>query len=147
MSSDPVHTRRQGICSACGTTFSKIYVDLCGECMKDDDKRFALIRTYLKDNEGATINDISEATGLSRGDVARFESSGRLMRTGGGYSFKQDSCTCSGVGVRCEYCRKQLASSVIDEYVARNDSSSSQPGESRQERVFYTRRVRRLEEE
>ncbi len=150
MTADPSSTDRQATCSSCGASFSRIYVSLCNECMKDDDKRFALIRDYLRTHAGATINDISEATGLSRGDVARFESSGRLMRVSGGFTMQQEHCTCTGSGPRCEYCRKQLASRVIGDYAARGESLPPKPGQEQPtegQRVFYTRRARRLEEE
>jgi hypothetical protein len=112
------------VCTSCGKLFPRVYVRLCSECVRDDDKRFELVRDFLRENQGSSIAEIAEATGLSRGDVSRFYGEGRLVEIdpgpGGG-----TSCTCAIERKRCGFCRRQLARQLDD---MRQDISSQPSG-------------------
>lgn len=132
-------------CASCGKLFPRVHLHLCSTCAGDQEARFRLIREYLVANEGASFNEIAQATGLSRGEVAKFYESGRLVSTGGDLLGAPQTCTCGGVGARCTYCRLKLARKFDD---PRSGDRRRTLGEiaaaaADKRRVHYVRRNRR----
>ncbi len=137
-------------CKACGKLFPKVYVPLCGTCVEVEDNRFNLIRDYLGINKGASVPEISDATGLSRGDILRFQSDGRLSTVERG--LEDGECTCAkGIG-RCDYCRKQLARDIQEQVdnprrtlVYQERPKRDNDGSDEKKRVTYVRRQNRID--
>jgi len=78
------------------TTGNKI----CRDCLIELDKDFIKIREYLYDNDGAGIEEVSEATGVSRKTILHLLKEERLIVGG-------DSSDGGGV-LKCEACRKPI---------------------------------------
>jgi hypothetical protein len=98
------------ICSACGKLFLRAYVPLCGSCVVNESNRFDLVREFLRDNPGASLSEMAEGTGLSRGEVARYHAEGRLVEVDPAREPSPLECSCTP-GKRCLHCRHQLARS------------------------------------
>ncbi len=126
-------------CSACGKLFPRVAMRLCVQCSLDEQNRFSLVREYLLENDGAPLAEIARETGVPTSDVRRFCDGGRLIEMTSG----MDSCSCSGVGNRCRYCRSRLSNSFRDMEAAMR-SEQSDPEESG--RTSYVRRIRRVGE-
>jgi hypothetical protein len=114
------------ICNACGKLFARAYVKLCKECVVNEEHRFMLVREFLRDNQGTSIAEIAEATGLSRGEVARYYSEGRLVDVDPGSGITQTACTCETEGRRCAFCRRNLAEK-FDQLRSNMGRADSQP--------------------
>jgi len=97
------------MCHNCGKFFPRLYVALCTTCANVEENRFQLVREYLMSYQGSSINQVAEGTGLSRGEVARFYSEGRLVEVAAGGGAEQAFCTCALEGRRCGFCRQKLA--------------------------------------
>jgi len=53
-------------CPICGKVFVKINRNLCPECIEKEEKEFELVRKYLKDNPGASVEEIAEITDVEK---------------------------------------------------------------------------------
>ena len=96
-------------CHTCGKFFPRVYVALCVGCAQVEENRFQLVREYLVRNQGSSLNQVAEGTGLARGEVARFYAEGRLVEVAAGWGAEQTFCTCAIEGGRCGFCRQKLA--------------------------------------
>lgn len=65
-------------CHACGKLIPNSRKALCGVCALVPEYRFALVRDWLRDHQGATVAEVMRATGVSHGDVEGYLSGGRL---------------------------------------------------------------------
>ena len=126
-------------CTVCGKLFPRTSMRLCTSCAVVDENRFNLVREYLVENDGAPIGEIARATGVSTSDVRAFCDGGRLVEITSG----MDSCTCSGVGNRCRYCRAKLSGTfrTMQESMQRDHEERGESG-----RTSYVRRIRRVGE-
>ncbi len=127
-------------CHACGKLFPRMTMRLCTGCSLVEQNRFALVRDYLVDNDGAPMAEIARETGVSTADVRRFCDGGRLVEVTSGL----DACTCNGVGERCRHCRSRLSNSFRQlEQTMRQEQGDDSNGPSR---AHYEKRIRRLGE-
>ena len=65
-------------CPVCGKVFVKINRNLCPDCIEKEEKEFEVVRKYLKDNPGASVEEISEITGVDEKKVLRWMREGRI---------------------------------------------------------------------
>ncbi|HHY71384.1 MAG TPA: MerR family transcriptional regulator, partial [Thermoanaerobacterales bacterium] len=63
----------------CGKLFVYSHRNLCPECLKKDEQEFDLVRDFLYDNPQASLEEISEATGISTKNILEYLKEGRLM--------------------------------------------------------------------
>lgn len=138
------------VCAGCGKLYPRVNIKICPHCAVSENKRFDLVRDHLVDNAGAGIREIAEATGLSRGDVAKFLSQGRLVEVdASGAPNTASSCTCDSSGTRCTFCRLKLAR-TFQEHATGGPAQSPLLGDlidPPAPRVQYVRRLRRTNEE
>ncbi|HQK92703.1 MAG TPA: hypothetical protein PLD23_04325 [Armatimonadota bacterium] len=87
-------------CKQCGRPFRMVREPFCVDCLKLQDEEFARITRYLRDNPKSGTQEISEATGVSVGQILYFLRSGRLDTV----SFPMD------VTLNCEICGKPIKS-------------------------------------
>jgi hypothetical protein len=59
--------------------FAPTVRDLCPDCIKKEEDDYALIKSYLKQNPGADVLEVSEATGVSEKRVLQMIRNGRLI--------------------------------------------------------------------
>jgi len=74
---------------------------LCSDCLQQLDEDFILVREYLYDNEGAGIEEVSEATGVSRRTIFYLLKEERLI--------VGDENGCVNSILTCESCKKPIA--------------------------------------
>jgi len=108
-------------CKECKRIFQ--YVSgpvLCSFCRKKDDEEFEKVRTFLRDFPGATMQEVSQATGVSTTKIHRWLKEERLEVVEG--SPVALNCEKCGVRIRsgrfCVDCAKSLAKEMLQ---ARND--------------------------
>ncbi|MCW2926668.1 MAG: flagellar protein [Thermoleophilia bacterium] len=128
-------------CNACGKLFPRIAMQLCGTCSQVEEHRFALVRDFLVEHDGAGLGDISRATGVPGSDVRKFMDGGRLIQIAGSL----ETCTCGGVGTRCRACRAKLSTGFRElEQSMRGGTPAAGIDDDPSSRATYVRRIRRL---
>lgn len=81
-------------CKDCGKIFNYLSgAPLCPACMKKLDDKYSIVKEYIYDNPGASIQQVSEENGVSVGQLKKWVREERL-------AFSDDSM----VGIECENC-------------------------------------------
>ncbi|WP_435172231.1 TIGR03826 family flagellar region protein [Paenibacillus glycanilyticus] len=65
-------------CPRCGKIFAKNFRDVCPACIREIDKEYELCSTYLREQKGAVITELHEATGVSIKQITKFIKEGRI---------------------------------------------------------------------
>lgn len=101
-------------CPQCGRVFAVGIHDLCPACTKALEQQYELCATYLRDNRGATIGQLSEATGVSINQITKFIREGRISLADlPNMGYPCDVCqTNIREGVMCDSCRKRFSKDV-----------------------------------
>jgi len=98
-------------CPKCGKIFAKGLKDICPACAKEVDAEYERCVTFLRENRGTTINDLSEAVDVSVKQITKFIREGRISL----YNAPNLSYPCEVCGVlireggMCDVCRQRLA--------------------------------------
>lgn len=127
-------------CHACRKLFPRVSIRLCTSCALVEEHRFALVREFVLEHDGAAVGEIATGTGVAAIEVRRFLESGRLVELAVN---PHTTCTCGGVGERCRFCRRQLSTVFRDMETTMQREQSDRTGQAR-ERVHYVKRIRRL---
>lgn len=85
-------------CKWCGKPFQSFGLSFCPKCIQELDEQYRPVRDYLYDNPNATIEEVEEATGVSKRIVLYYLRDGRLQMTNS-----------SGL-LRCEQCGEPINS-------------------------------------
>jgi len=87
-------------CDFCRMPHQSLGSRICGDCLKKLDEDFIKVREYLYENDRASIEEVSEATGVSRKTILYLLKEERLI---------VGDENGSGVGIlTCETCRKPI---------------------------------------
>ncbi len=86
-------------CVKCGRMFSaEEGQKFCSNCYENDDEIFRLVREYIYDNPGSSVEDVAIATEVDEDKILKFLRQGKLALKG------------DGVGLECERCGKTISS-------------------------------------
>ncbi len=85
-------------CPKCGKLFAFTTRNMCPDCIKEEDDEFALVREYINEHIEATIDEVSEATGISTSKILKFLKEGRLMISPSNIN----------IVIRCEMCDEPI---------------------------------------
>ncbi|CAH0118022.1 MULTISPECIES: TIGR03826 family flagellar region protein [unclassified Paenibacillus] len=101
-------------CPRCGKIFAKYFRDLCPACLREIEAEYELCVKYLRENKEATIQELSEATGVTMRQITRFVREGRIsMKNAPNLTYPCEIC---GVPIReghmCDSCRGRLARDI-----------------------------------
>ncbi|MDQ0191094.1 hypothetical protein JI721_08430 [Alicyclobacillus cycloheptanicus] len=66
-------------CKRCGKIYNRVRRDICPQCIAEEDEAFHLVRTYLRENRDATIEDVVEETGVPMELIISMIQDGRLI--------------------------------------------------------------------
>ncbi|AWB46240.1 flagellar protein [Paenibacillus sp. CAA11] len=122
-------------CPRCGKLYAKNFKELCGNCIKDIELEYEKCKKYLRDQKGATIVELSEATEVSVKQITKFIKEGRISIANNPNMMYP--CEVCGVlireGTMCDGCRTRLtrellAASQEDDGHRKKDASSNTYG-------------------
>src|SRR5690625_2882790 len=68
-------------CPKCGKVFNPTFADVCPQCHKQIDREYEQCATYMREHRGATISELSEATGVSMRQITNFIRERRISIT------------------------------------------------------------------
>jgi flagellar operon protein (TIGR03826 family) len=98
-------------CVRCGKVYVKNMYGMCPNCIKDIDLQYEKCLKYLREHRACSINELSEATEVSKSQITRFIREGRISIKGNP-NMTYD-CEVCGTSIRehtmCEPCRSRLA--------------------------------------
>ncbi|OCT13214.1 flagellar protein [Paenibacillus pectinilyticus] len=101
-------------CPRCGKIFVKGFVELCPNCMKEQELHYEKCVKYLRENKGVNINELSEATGVGIKQISKFIREGRIsIYNAPNMSYPCEMCgTLIRENTICESCRQKLVKDV-----------------------------------
>lgn len=66
-------------CPICGKLFVYTVKNMCPECAKEDEANFEKVRSYLSEKPIATLEEVSENTGVPAKNILEYLKAGRLI--------------------------------------------------------------------
>lgn len=102
-------------CKKCNRLFQYLSGPvICQNCKEDEEKIFKVVKEYIRENKGATIEEVSRETGASVSMIEKFLKQGRLEVAEG--SPIETNCERCGKKIRsgkyCTSCRESIASNL-----------------------------------
>lgn len=100
-------------CNNCGKIYKYDGFSKCHDCRKEQEKNFEKVKEYLRENPGASINAVEEATGVPEEDIMLYLRQGRLEMD----ESSQITLNCEKCGAKifsgrfCNKCTNELQSS------------------------------------
>ena len=96
-------------CPICGRVYAYQGRNMCNKCLEKEDDDYAIVRRYVRDNPGASVAEVAEATEIDEEKILQFLRDGRLVTKGMRYTTMCERCgkTISS-GKFCDSCLKQL---------------------------------------
>ncbi|MFI2857112.1 TIGR03826 family flagellar region protein [Paenibacillus sp. JSM ZJ436] len=103
-----------GNCPRCGRLYALNLRELCGDCQKEIEQEYTRCAEYLREEKGATIHQVSDATGVSSKQITRFIREGRIsLLDAPNMAYPCELC---GVLIRensmCNPCRNRLTKEI-----------------------------------
>lgn len=99
-------------CSRCDALFVQTFRDVCPKCFQQIEEEYEKCAKYLRkrENRGATIYQLSEATGVSVKQITRFIREGRLsIADNPNMGYPCEKCgTIIRAGSFCDSCAKGM---------------------------------------
>lgn len=99
-------------CKSCGRLFNYMGgMPLCPQCQKELEEKFHEVKAYLQENEGASVQQVSDAMDVSVKQIRQWIREERLALSTSG----ADGITCEQCGEPictgrfCEKCKMQMA--------------------------------------
>jgi flagellar operon protein (TIGR03826 family) len=106
-------------CSRCGALFVQVVRDICPTCYQMIEKEYEACATYLRkrENRGATIYQLSEATGVSVKQITRFIREGRIsIANNPNMGYPCERCgSLIRSGQYCDDCISHLQRDIVQE--------------------------------
>lgn len=100
-------------CPECGKLFAYVSRNLCPECIEKEEEMFRSVERFLKEHGSATVQEISEATGVPESKVISFLRAGRLVASSGMPLLECERCGKPiTTGRFCDACRSALEAAL-----------------------------------
>ncbi|TZE83146.1 TIGR03826 family flagellar region protein [Calorimonas adulescens] len=116
-------------CKRCGKLFVYNGIDLCSDCIREDEEDYKKVKDFLYKYPGASIMEVSEATGVEPDKIWDFLKQGKLEISQENTSILL-SCERCGKPIRsgrfCDECLKKIRSQF--EGISLEESSRSEQG-------------------
>lgn len=101
--------------------------DVCPTCQMKGEDKFQAVKEYVWDNQGCSIAEVSQVTGVSRHLIMRWVKDERLEMSEGITSLVCSNCgTSIYSGAMCNNCKKSLVNSLAT-YITASDMEYKKP--------------------
>lgn len=101
-------------CARCGKLFNRLSRPICPDCAREEERQVGVVMDFLKDNPSATIEEISQSTGVDSQIILRLIRDYRLRATGG-YSVPRNCKACGApidAGQYCGHCLRKFSQAL-----------------------------------
>gem|GEM_PF-121534 len=106
-------------CVRCDTLFLMVTRDICPKCHLEVEKEYETCAKFLRkrENRGSTLQQVSEATGVSVRQITRFIKEGRIsIADNPNLGYPCESCgTTIRAGSLCEPCSDELKREIVQQ--------------------------------
>lgn len=126
-------------CPRCGRLFAAQGRDVCRRCQEDEEKEYVIVRRYVRDHPGATVFEVSEATGIEEDKILKFLRDGRLQSRGMTTVLNCERCNAIITeGKYCNSCLRELNSQISEILPSKNKptTDNSLQAKSVRERMY-----------
>ncbi|MGG3453248.1 TIGR03826 family flagellar region protein [Paenibacillus rhizolycopersici] len=114
-------------CPRCGRLFANNFRDICPSCIKEIEGEYEKCLKFLREEKMATIQDVSDGTGVSIRQITKFIKEGRISVANNPNMMYP--CEVCGVLIRegnmCDSCRTRLTRDLA---TAAKDESTRNTG-------------------
>lgn len=130
-------------CARCGRLFAGAGRNVCRKCQQTEDDEYSIVRKYVRDYPGASVFEVSEATGVEEDKILNFLRDGRLQSQGMTTVLECDRCgQVISEGRYCNSCIRELNNQIGQILPSRNkvaDKGEPKPSKDR----MYTKEDKR----
>ena len=101
-------------CVRCGKLFSRLSRPICPDCAREEERQASVVMGFLKDNPSATIEEISEFTGVDSQVILRLIRDNRL-RAATACSLPRNCKACGApidAGQYCGHCLRKFGQAL-----------------------------------
>lgn len=136
-------------CPVCGKVFVKVVKNLCPACVEAEEKEFMTVREYIKENPGASVEEISVVTEIDEKKILKWLREGRIEYSSKEAGLKITCKSCGApisVGNLCINCAKELSDKMHS--ISRQDKApvkSDSVEDPLTKRMFVANRLRKGE--
>jgi len=108
---------------------------VCGRCRTSEDDLYKVVREYIYDNPGATIEEVAEATDVDEKKILKFLRDGRLETTGDSMLIDCEKCgEPIASGKMCDRCTNEMAKGLRE--VARSIEKEIKPQTEKEKKII-----------
>lgn len=108
-------------CPRCGRLFAPQGRKVCRKCQENEEKEYMIVRKYVRDNPGASVFEVAEATGIEEEKILQFLREGRLQSRGMTAVLHCERCnTLISEGKYCSSCIRDLNSQISEILPSKN---------------------------
>lgn len=114
-------------CRKCGRVFNYVTGPrLCPRCKEAQEADFQRVKEYIRENHGATINEVSEACEVEVSMIHQWLREERLeLAEGSSITLQCETCGAPILSGRyCDKCKRDLANDFKGAYVSKKDEPS-----------------------
>ncbi|WP_035725790.1 TIGR03826 family flagellar region protein [Gracilibacillus boraciitolerans] len=131
-------------CARCDKLFVKSSRSICRDCIKEEDKKFEIVYTYIRkrENRQATILEIVDETGVEEEVILQFVKDNRLRST----QFPNLSFPCErcgepiAKGKLCASCSNEISSDLRQQQEIEKVKRDNENEEKNRARTYFTRK-------
>lgn len=101
-------------CPRCGKVFAKGIREICPNCVREVEEEYERCVTYLRENKGANIQELSDATEVTIKQITKFIREGRIsLYNAPNLMIPCEVCgTLIREGLMCDKCRNRFQSDM-----------------------------------
>lgn len=114
-------------CPRCGRLYVKNLMELCQSCHKELENQYEICANYLRENRGANIQELSDATEIPIKEITRFIREGRISIANAPNMMVP--CEVCGTLIReghmCDSCRSRLRKDFNNAFKEGSEDKSS----------------------
>jgi len=112
-------------CVRCGKLFNRLSRPVCPDCGREEERQAGVVMDFLKDNPNATIEEISESTGVDSQVILRLIRDDRLRATTA-YSLLRNCRACGApidAGQYCGRCLRKFGQALTGKGIGGSEGS------------------------
>lgn len=135
-------------CPVCGKVFVKVVKNLCPACVEAEEQEFMEARDYIKNNPGASVEEITTVTKIDEKKILKWLREGRIdySNRAGGLRPTCKSCGATiNVGNLCAKCAKELSNRIhsITASGQGADKPAQEGKDDQSKRMYVANRIRK----
>ena len=125
-------------CPVCGKLFAAMGRKMCPDCLAKEQDKEKIVIDYVRENRGAKIPEIVEATGVNETLIKRLIREGRFEQIGIKMTYPCEKCGAPIVmGKLCQTCQEKARSEL---QAARTKIVAAMPGGGNKGKGMYSKR-------